>query len=156
MLLYQIIMTRKEKPMYPVGIAISVVRQQRNLTAAIVAKKLGISRSFLSIIETGIRIPPLSLDFVHAVSEFLDLPEHSVLSSIACEHFFSELKKFEWLPNMFCSGVSIGFRRYYLIEDHGIDYNETEDNDLNSCEIKDLTHNPDLFVYRQRILFALI
>lgn len=100
--------------MFPVGFAISLYRKQKALSAAAVAKKLQISRGFLSIIESGLRLPPMSLDFAKAAAEFLEIPEAPVLSSIICEHLFSELKKFPWLPSMFSKGISIGFKKYYI------------------------------------------
>lgn len=56
----------------------------------------------------------MSLDFAKAAAEFLEIREEPVLSSIICEHLFSELKKFPWLPSMFSKAISMGFKKYYM------------------------------------------
>jgi len=104
--------------MFPVGFAISVYRRMKELSAATVAKQLGISRGFLSILETGLRLPPVSLEFASAVSEFLGIENEPVLASITCEHLFASVKNLKWLPSLFCSGISMGFRRYYIYGGH--------------------------------------
>lgn len=104
--------------MFPVGLAIAVYRKKKGMSAAMAAKSLGISRGFLSIVETGYRLPPVSLDFAEAAARFLSVEENVILASIACEHFLASVKNLKWLPVMITSAITQGFQRYYLFPDN--------------------------------------
>lgn|GEM_PF-5775839 len=103
--------------MFPIGFTIAVYRRLRGLSASVVAKELGVSRGFLSILELGLRTPPVSLDFTKATAKFLGVSESTVLTSIACEHFLASIKNLTWLTPLLEQAITIGFRRYYLHEE---------------------------------------
>lgn len=122
--------------MFPVGMAIALYRKKLDITAAEAAKKLGVSRGFLSILELGLRLPPNNIEFIKGVAEFLHVSESEVLSSVLCEHFFASTKNLSWFPVLIANAISQGFRRYYLFEDYE---NLKEDDDFSStrhCVLK--------------------
>ncbi len=100
--------------MFPVGLAIAVYRKQEGITAENLAKDLGVARAFLTLIESGNRLPPLKNEFIEAAAEFLNVPKMSVFTSIMCEHTFASMKGFVWFSPLICKAISMGFTEYYL------------------------------------------
>ncbi|WP_156779679.1 helix-turn-helix domain-containing protein [Desulforamulus reducens] len=109
--------------------AIALHRKKLDITAANAAKKLGISRGFLSILELGLRLPPNNIEFIKAVADLVHVSESEVLSSVLCEHFFASTKNLSWFPVLISKAIAQGFRRYYLFDDYN---NVNEDDDFNS------------------------
>jgi transcriptional regulator with XRE-family HTH domain len=100
--------------MFPVGLAIAVYRSQKGITAKQVAKEIGVSRGFLSILELGLRLPPVSMDFARATANFLNVSETALLSSISCEHFLTSIKNFAWLSPLINNAISDLFTAHYF------------------------------------------
>ncbi len=103
--------------MFSLGLATGVYRNKKGgITADVLAKRLGVSRSFVTLMESGQRLPPLKNEFIEAAANFLETPKTDVLGSVVCEHYFASMKELAWFPSLYFKAISKRFVRDYLHE----------------------------------------